>query len=134
MDAARMRARVRDAAIARLATVSPARRPHIVPCCFVLERDTVYSAVDGKPKSTNALARLDNIRAHPVASVIIDHYEPDWEKLWWVRLDGDARLLEAGAERDDALDLLIAKYEQYTSMTAFGLVIAVDVVTWRAWP
>jgi PPOX class probable F420-dependent enzyme len=134
MDVGVMRRRVREAPIARLATLTPAGRPHIVPICFVLDGDTLYSAVDAKPKSTRALVRLENIRAHTVVSVIIDHYESEWRKLWWIRLDGHAQLLEVGTQRDGALDLLIRKYRQYEATTDFGTVIAIDVRTWRAWP
>ncbi len=103
-----MRRRVTDARVARLATVTPEGRPHVVPCCFVLagDRDVLYSAVDGKPKSTLALRRLANIRANPHASLLVDHYADDWSALWWVRVDGAARLVTEGNERDDAISAL----------------------------
>ena len=76
--------------------------------------EVVYSAVDGKPKSTLALRRLDNVRAHPATTLLVDHYADDWSTLWWIRLDGRARVLEpggsGGVEHRWALDLLSAKY------------------------
>src|SRR4029077_8668850 len=60
----RSRERVGSPRAARLATTTPAGRPHVVPVCFVLVGDTVYSAVDGMPKSTRQLQRLANQRAH----------------------------------------------------------------------
>jgi|SRR4051794_9500603 PPOX class probable F420-dependent enzyme len=130
-----MRKRLHHAPVARLATVTPAGAPHIVPCCFVLEGDTVFSAVDAKPKSTLQLARLDNIRANVVASLLVDHYEDDWNRLWWVRVDGLARLLEPDdMTRDRALALLGEKYAQYRTMRPEGAVIAIEISTWRAWP
>ena len=80
--------RVRDARVGRLGTVTPDGRPHLVPVCFALREETVYTAVDAKPKSTLALRRLANIEATPSASLLVDHYDEDWTHLWWVRVDG----------------------------------------------
>ncbi len=129
-----MRARVTAARVGRLATVTPAGEPHVVPCCFVLDGDTILSAVDAKPKSTLALRRLDNLRARPRAALLVDHYDDDWSTLWWVRADGDGRVIDAGAERERALDLLAAKYPQYRTRRPPGPVVAVVVTRWRAWP
>jgi PPOX class probable F420-dependent enzyme len=129
-----MRRRVADARVGRLATVTASGLPHIVPCCFVLDGDTVFSAVDHKPKSTFELVRLDNLRSTEVASLLVDHYEEDWATLWWVRIDGRGRVAEAGEERERALGLLAAKYEQYRARIPAGPVVVIEVTTWRAWP
>jgi PPOX class probable F420-dependent enzyme len=129
-----LRQRVAAARVGHLATTRPDGRPHVVPCCFVLVGDIAYSAVDAKPKSTLALQRLRNLAAYPIASLIVDHYEEDWTQLWWVRVDGSVRVLEAGPERDGALDALAAKYAQYIEAPPPGAVVALDVETWRAWP
>jgi PPOX class probable F420-dependent enzyme len=134
MDRDTMRGRVAAARVGRLATVTPAGEPHVVPCCFVLDGDTILSAVDAKPKSTLALRRLDNLRARPRAALLVDHYDDDWSTLWWVRADGDGRVIDAGAERERALDLLAAKYPQYRTRRPPGPVVAVAVTRWRAWP
>ncbi|HZD66753.1 MAG TPA: TIGR03668 family PPOX class F420-dependent oxidoreductase [Acidimicrobiales bacterium] len=126
--------RVAAARVGRLATVTPEGRPHLVPCCFVLAADTVYSAVDAKPKTTRTLRRLANLRATGVAALLVDHYEEDWSALWWVRLDGRGRVLESGEERDRALDLLAGKYDQYRRQPPPGPVVAVDIEDRRAWP
>ena len=76
----------------------------------MLDADTIFSAVDAKPKSTLQLARLDNIRGHPRVSLLVDHYEDDWNALWWVRVDGPARVLEEpDPVRDVALEALAVK-------------------------
>ena len=129
-----MRRRVADARVGRLATVTASGLPHIVPCCFVLDGDTVFSAVDHKPKSTFELVRLDNLRSTEVASLLVDHYGEDWATLWWVRIDGRGRVAEAGEERERALGLLAAKYEQYRARIPAGPVVVIEVTTWRAWP
>ncbi len=98
-----MRARVGPAQVARLATVTVTGAPHLVPFCFVLDGDALYSAVDRKPKRTPRLRRLENAAAEPRVCVLVDHYEEDWSRLWWVRLDGTAAVLEPGTEVDQAL-------------------------------
>jgi PPOX class probable F420-dependent enzyme len=129
-----MRRRVAEARVGRLATVTPAGHPHLVPCCFVLDGEVVHSAVDAKPKSTRALRRLDNVRAHPAASLLVDRYDEDWTTLWWVRLDGDAHVVDDPVEQEQALDLLAAKYPQYRAARPPGPVLTLAVTTWRAWP
>ncbi len=128
-----MRERVRDARVGRLATIDAEGRPHLVPICFVLEGETLYSAVDEKPKRSKRLKRLENIRRRPEVTVLVDHYEEDWSRLWWVRLDGSAKVLEDGPDREHALALLQAKYEQYRAEPPTGAVIAVQVGRWRGW-
>jgi PPOX class probable F420-dependent enzyme len=133
MNAAEMRDRVRDARVGRLATLRPDGRPHLVPLCFALDGDVLYSAVDEKPKRSKRLQRLENIRNRPDVAVIVDHYEEDWTRLWWVRLDGTAQVLDSGYEREHALTLLRSKYEQYRSQPPTGPVIAVAIDRWQGW-
>ena len=122
-----------DEPVARLATVGADGRPHVVPICFVIDGDTLYTAVDEKPKRTRRLKRLENIEANPQVEVVIDHYEDDWSRLWWVRLRGPARVLEGGDERLAALVLLREKYPQYVRQPPDGAVLALDVAEWRGW-
>src|SRR5689334_3935902 len=117
------------ARVARLATVDRDGRPHVVPVWFVVQRDTLYTAVDEKPKRTRRLKRLENIEANPQVEVLIDHYEDDWSKLWWVRLRGRARVVDD----EGAIELLRAKYPQYREVT-LGPVIAVAIDERVAWP
>lgn len=129
-----MRERVTAARVGRLGTVTASGRPHLVPCCFVLVGDTVYSAVDAKPKSTLSLRRLANLRTNGQATLLVDHYDEDWSTLWWVRADGTGRVIDEGPERDRALALLAGKYEQYRRQPPPGPVVALDITAWRAWP
>jgi PPOX class probable F420-dependent enzyme len=121
--------RLAPARIARLATVSAAGRPHVVPVCFVLYGGRILTAVDAKPKATTELARLENVRATGRASLLVDHYEEDWSELWWVRVDGIAEVIESEA----AIDALAEKYEQYRSARPAGPVIAIVPERWRSW-
>src|ERR1700674_1600814 len=101
-----MRSRFASVMVARLATVGADGQPHIVPISFALDEQTLYFAVDSKPKRTTNLKRLRNLAANPAVSVLVDHYESDWDQLWWIRLDGSARIVTEGAEADRALDVL----------------------------
>jgi PPOX class probable F420-dependent enzyme len=133
MDVPEMRQRVSDARVARLATLTADGRPHLVPICLALEGDTLYSVVDEKPKRSKRLQRLENVRRRPEVTVLVDHYEEDWSRLWWVRLDGTARVLDEGEEREQALVLLRTKYEQYRGEPPTGPVIAVRAERWSGW-
>jgi PPOX class probable F420-dependent enzyme len=129
-----MRERAAGAKVAHLATVRPDGTPHVVPCCFVLDRDMIYSAIDAKSKSTLALQRLENLRWRPAAAVLVDHYDDDWTALWWVRADGTGRIIDGGGEHERAKSLLEDKYPQYRHVAIPGAVIAVAVERWRGWP
>jgi PPOX class probable F420-dependent enzyme len=121
--------RLAHARIGRLATVTPAGRPHIVPVCFALHDRRIVTAVDAKPKATTELARLENVRATGRASLLVDHYEEDWSGLWWVRVDGSAEVIES----ETAIDALAAKYEQYQAQRPAGPVITIAPERWRSW-
>jgi PPOX class probable F420-dependent enzyme len=135
LDAGAARRLFAGSAVARLATVTPAGHPHIVPVTFVLDSrpgqgDWVYTAVDHKPKSTTRLQRLRNIEAQPRVALLADHYADDWTQLWWVRADGEAAVLAAAA---GPLRLLAARYPQYAARPPAGPVIAVRVDRWTGW-
>jgi PPOX class probable F420-dependent enzyme len=122
------------ARVARLGTIAAADRPQLVPCCFALDGVVAYSAVDDKPKRTARLQRLANVAAHPVATLLVDHYDEDWTTLWWIRAGGPARVVPSGeAEHDRAVILLLAKYVQYADHRLDGPVLAVDLTEWRTW-
>ena len=125
--------RVRIAKVARLATTDPDGRPHLVPIVFVLDGQTLYSAVDAKPKRSNRLRRVANARERPDVTVLVDHYEDDWGQLWWVSLRGRVRVLDTGEEAERALRLLVEKYEWYRRDPPGRPVLAVDILEWRSW-
>jgi len=128
-----MRDRVGAARLARLATRDVSGRLHLVPICFALDGDTLYTAVDAKPKRSRKLRRLENVRADPDVCILVDHYEEDWSQLWWIRLRGRARVLDEGPERERAVGLLKAKYEQYRGDPLGGPVIGVEIDEWHNW-
>jgi PPOX class probable F420-dependent enzyme len=123
------------ARVARLATVDEDGRPHLVPIVFAVDGDTIYSAVDHKPKRSTALRRLANVTANPAVTLLVDAYDDgDWEALWWVRADGLGRVLEPGRpEAGPAVALLTAKYRQHREQPPTGPVLAVAVTRWSGW-
>jgi PPOX class probable F420-dependent enzyme len=128
------RQRLHDARVGRLGTVTGDGRPHLVPVCFVLLDEVAYTAVDAKPKSTLHLRRLQNIEANPATCLLVDHYDETWTQLWWVRLDGSARVVASAPEAARATRALTAKYPQYDSVAISGPVIAIEIATWTMWP
>jgi PPOX class probable F420-dependent enzyme len=133
MDATAMRERLAEARIAHLATVGAGGRPHIVPVSFVLDGDTIYFAVDAKPKRTTDLQRLRNISRNPSVALLVDHYEDDWTRLWWVRVDGTARVSSDRAASDHALALLAGRYPQYRRTPPPGPVVAISIDRMSGW-
>lgn len=129
------RRRFSSARVAHLSTADTAGRPHVVPIVFAVEADTIYSAVDAKPKRHLALRRLANVTANPVASVLVDYYDDaDWTALWWVRADGVGRVLAPEEpEARHGVDLLAARYPQHRAMPPPGPVLAIDVERWSSW-
>ena len=125
-----MRRRLEEARVARLATTGRDGAPHVVPITFAVEGDTIYFAVDTKPKRTTDLKRLRNIAANPAVSLLVDHYDDDWGRLWWVRVDGTARVIEDG---DHALELLARKYPQYRATWPPGPVVAISIQRMTGW-
>ncbi|MEV4146633.1 TIGR03668 family PPOX class F420-dependent oxidoreductase [Amycolatopsis sp. NPDC049691] len=124
------RGRFARARVARLATVSAAGVPHLVPVTFAVRGDQVVFAVDHKPKTSVALRRLRNIAENPAVCFLADGYDEDWSRLWWARADGTARVLPPGSE---PVSWLVAKYAQYADRPPEHAVVLTDVHTWRGW-
>lgn len=127
------RRRAGAARSATLATVDEHGHPHIVPVVYALADDRLWFAVDHKPKATTELKRLRNIAAHPEVSVLVDAYDEDWSQLWWVRMDGTARIVDAEDRRRSAVAELGAKYQQYRDRPPAGPVVEILIQTWRGW-
>ena len=118
---------------ATLGTTDEQGRAHLVPIVFAYRDGTVYTAIDAKPKATMRLRRIRNIEARPDVSVLVDHYHDDWDRLWWIRLDGVARVADNGPVRDTAIELLTEKYPVYVEQPPPGPAIAITVEAIRSW-
>jgi PPOX class probable F420-dependent enzyme len=112
-----IRKKLKQARVARLATLDPKSGPHIVPICFVFDGKAFYTAIDRKPKrvAPDRLVRMQNIRATSRVALLIDEYDEDWTRLWYVLIRGKADLVPNSAhqERASAIRKLRAKYPQY---------------------
>lgn len=123
------------ARVGRLATADRRGQPHVVPVCFALSGDSLYIAIDQKPKRREVpLKRERNIRENPQAAFVADHYDEDWTRLGWVMLRGRAELLDAGDEHAHAQTLCQARYRQLQAMDLAGLpVIALRIERVAGW-
>lgn len=126
-----MRRRFAAARVGRLGTAGP--QPHVVPVCYALAGDTVYTAVDHKPKRSTRLQRIANVEATGRACLLVDEYHEDWTQLWWVRIDGPARVVGDAGEAARAVDALCAKYPQYVQQRPSGPVLALQAERWSCW-
>jgi PPOX class probable F420-dependent enzyme len=133
-----LRPRIARARVARFATSNGARLG-LVPVCFALIDDTLYQAIDAKPKRQPALglARIMNIQSNANAVMLIDHYDEDWRKLWYVLVRGQARVIDApDGEQHRAVAALRRKYIQYRTtlpLSQDAVVIALDAERLTHW-
>ena len=125
-------AALRDTPVARLGTADADGAVRLVPVCFAVVDGWLASVVDHKPKRTGQLRRLDDMRAAGRATVLVDHYEDDWSRLWWVRVRGRAEVIEDGSPWDHAVAVLQAKYAPYRERPPTGAVwrVAMDELRW----
>ncbi|PKB69614.1 MAG: PPOX class F420-dependent oxidoreductase [SAR202 cluster bacterium Io17-Chloro-G5] len=109
---------LRSARTGHLATADAKGRPQVVPVCFVFDGQAIYSVLDAKPKTTplRKLRRVKNILANPQVSLVVDHYEENWDKLQYILVSGDAELLESDEKWVVAIAMLREKYPQYQAM------------------
>ena len=119
--------------MARLATVGAAGKPHVVPVTFAVTDDLIYTSVDAKPKRGPRLQRLRNILANPHVAVLADHYEADWDRLWWARADGLATIQDHPISIPGLPELLAERYPQYRDSPPQGPVIRIAVRRWTGW-
>nr|WP_246268138.1 TIGR03668 family PPOX class F420-dependent oxidoreductase [Acrocarpospora macrocephala] len=133
MDERVARERFVAARSAKLATVDVTGSPHLVPIVFAVEGDVIAFAVDHKPKRTMDLRRLRNIVSNERVCLLVDHYEDDWTRLWWVRADGRASIVEDEVTRGEWIARLVARYGQYRDHRPEGPVVAIVVERWRGW-
>ena len=101
---------------ATLATIAPDGGPRLVPVCYALVDDTIWIALDEKPKSVDDvrdLARVRDIVRRPTVSLLVDRWSVAWSDLAWVRIHGTARLVEPGDVPDTVIPALRDRYPQY---------------------
>ena len=122
--------------VGRLATVDKEGQPYVVPVCYAVGEDRIFSVIDEKPKdvSRRELKRIRNIRTNPWVCLTVDTYSEDWSKLGYVMVRGTASIVTSGEEHEAAMPLLRARYRQYEELDFEGRpVIVIEprrVVVW----
>ena len=115
-----VRATLESARHGYLSTASAEADPHLQPVVFQVVADSIYIAIDEKPKTTLRLRRLTNIESNPKFALLVDHYDDDWNQLWWILLRGPAEALWPSEWEQEEASMAIAalrdKYQQYESM------------------
>ncbi|MBA2265408.1 MAG: TIGR03668 family PPOX class F420-dependent oxidoreductase [Chloroflexi bacterium] len=105
---------------AMLVTIGRQGRPRPVPVCYAVLGETIVTPIDAKPKrgtDPRDLARLRDIAADSRVSLLVDHWDEDWRRLAWIRIEGEAHVIEPGADgHAAALSALRARYAQYAGM------------------
>ncbi|MEM7466781.1 MAG: pyridoxamine 5'-phosphate oxidase family protein [Pseudomonadota bacterium] len=121
----------------RLAQLDAEGQVHAIPFVFVRQGDALYSPVDGKPKRHAKLSRLAWIKAAPAVTVLLDHYEDDWSRLWWLRIYGDATEIGDNDRQWDAITRLLGnKYPQYAQTPMFSgtpTMMRISISRWKHW-
>lgn len=125
--------RIDQVRVATLATLSADGRPHLVPVVFAHHDGNIVTAVDGKPKKRNLLARLENIARDPRVTMLFHYYEEDWSRLWWVRVDGEASVVDEGPEFSRSLTALRDRYTQYGSVALIGPAVIIKIEKTTSW-
>lgn len=111
-------------------------RPRVLPVTFAVADESLWTAIDQKPKRKPP-ARVSYLRRRPEAALCADHYEDDWSRLAWVQAIGSVEVVEVGAGEveQSALEALRAKYQSYVEQPPEGPLIrltAERVLWWRA--
>jgi PPOX class probable F420-dependent enzyme len=122
--------------IAVLGTADGDGTPHLVPVTFAVVDDCIVFAVDHKPKGGGRLRRLENIEGRAEVSFLVDHYDDDWEQLWWVRVDARATIAQDALQDnryDPAVDALAARYRQYRQVRPHHAVVIARMGAVTGW-
>ena len=97
---------IREARVARLASVTPEGGLHVVPVCPVFDGERLLVA-------TEPTRKMRNLRANARVGVAFDDYDEDWSKLRAVSIAGTAQIHDAGPVWELGRDLLYEKFPQY---------------------
>jgi PPOX class probable F420-dependent enzyme len=131
------------ARVARLATIDSECKPHLIPVVFVFGNDCYYIPIDEKTKQSRPekLKRAKNIQQNPNVALLIDEYNEDWTKLYFIMIQGKASIIRGKElEQNELLllekahKLLSDKYLQYQKIGIGDFVIMIipqKVITWK---
>jgi len=122
-----------------LATLHPRRGVDAVPVVYVCVGRSIVIPVDRvKPKQGRRLQRLANIGSDDRCVLLVDHYEDDWYKLWWVRVHAQATTATTGAAGPEGDDIARALGERFAPYSAPGSIDSIitlrptEILGWAA--
>ena len=107
---------IKGAKVARLATVDQKSHPYVIPVVFVFHENSFFIPLDEKIKTVNSkkLKRVKNIEKNPNVTLLIDKYQNDWKKLFFLMIQGKAKMIDGNSKLMNKVHkLLILKYPQY---------------------
>lgn len=123
-----------------LATASSNMQPYVTPVVFVIQNENVYVPLDQKPKTVNILKlkRVKNIQENSKVCFLVQHYDEDWTKLWFVMITGYATLANASSETLKAelkiiRDKFLSKYSQYNKISVGNFYIRIRIDKTAYW-
>jgi coenzyme F420-0:L-glutamate ligase/coenzyme F420-1:gamma-L-glutamate ligase len=131
--------------IGRLATVDLECKPHVIPVVFVFDNDRncYFIPIDEKTKRSRPenLKRVKNIQENPNIALLLDEYNEDWTKLYFIMIRGKGSILGGKKlEQNEMLilekahKLLCDKYPQYKKIGIGKYLIKImpqKVVVWN---
>ena len=124
--------------VARLATSTSTGEPYLIPVTFVLDANRILIVIDDKPKSGGPLRRVRNIVENSSVAVLFDHYEDDWNQLWWLLIRGNGEILQFDDFSEDQQSnipvLFKKKYHQYSDLIFYEKTfISISIKTVSSW-
>ena len=136
---------INKARVARLATVDLECMPHLVPVVFVFDSDGsfYFIPIDEKSKRSRPenLKRVRNIKENPNVALLIDEYNEDWTKLYFIMIQGKASIIGGKKLEQDEIPLLEKahkllrnKYPQYQNIGIGKYIIMIiphKVIAWK---
>jgi len=129
---------IKKAKVARLATVDQKSHPYVVPVVFVFHKNSFFIPLDDKTKTVNVrkLKRVKNIEKNPNVTLLIDEYQNDWKKLFFLMIHGKATVIDGKNSKimDKVHKLLISKYPQYKKIGVGNSCIKINttkVIFWK---
>lgn len=131
------------ARVARLATVDSECKPHLIPVVFVFDNYCYFIPIDEKTKRSRPekLKRAKNIQQNSNVTLLIDDYNENWRKLYFIMIQGKATII--GGKKLEQNELLLLekahkllsdKYLQYQKIGIGEYVIMIipqKVITWK---
>lgn len=136
---------INKAKVARLATADLEYKPHLVPVVFVFDNDLncYFIPIDEKTKRSGPenLKRVKNIQENPKVALLIDEYNEDWTKLYFIMIQGKASIvggkkLEQNEMQllEKAHKLLCNKYPQYQKIGVgeyLIMIMPLKIIAWK---